>query len=182
MHPLPPDNPWAPPATEVLEAPIEGGVWREGSEVVLLRQAELPPRCVRCNAPVYGRPGRQWLYWHHPGWYLLLVLNLFLYALVAIFVRQSAVIRPGLCPRHRRRRFAAIAGGTLFFVGVLVYAFTRESLDGAVLLGSVFGGFAVLLLSAWLARTVRASKIDHRQIRLKGADPAFLDSLPNDPH
>lgn len=180
MSELPPvENPWAPPVTRSLEAPVEGGVWREGSEVVMLRQAELPKRCVHCNAAVDGWIGKRRIYWHHPGWYALLLLNIVLYALVALFVRQSAVIQPGLCRRHRRRRMAVLLGGTLMLAGLLGFTFVRLTHSGPGLLGGVAASFLVIVLTAWLSRTVRPSLIDHRQIRLKGAGPAFLESLPS---
>ncbi len=175
----PVDNPWAPPVTRTLEAPIEGGVWREGSEVVMLRQAELPKRCVHCNAAVDGRIGKRRIYWHHPGWYALLLLNIVLYALVAIFVRQTAVIQPGLCTQHRRWRIAVLLGGALVLAGLLGLTFVRLTHSGPALLGGVGASVVVIVLTAWLSRTVRPSLINHRRIRLKGAGPAFLDSLPS---
>lgn len=172
-----PENPWTPPATTSLEASIADGVWREGDEVVMLRSAELPLRCIHCNAPVFGRPRRQWLYWHRPGWYLLLVLNFVVYLLVAIVIRESAVIRPGLCRWHRRRRTAALIMGFVALIAMLRVAFSHAG-SVEVLLGGVAIGFLVIVVTAWIARTLRPSRIDGHTIRLKGAGAAFLASLP----
>ena len=57
--PEPDYNPYAAPQSEVVpsrqEPGIEEGAWRDGSLLVVVSQdAELPDRCVKCNAPAGG--------------------------------------------------------------------------------------------------------------------------------
>ncbi|MCU0753638.1 MAG: hypothetical protein MUE46_00745 [Xanthomonadales bacterium] len=180
MRAVPPreDNPWAPPAARELEFLAEGGVWREGEEIVLLRQAALPARCVCCNATVSGPIAKRQLYWHHPGWYLLIPLNLFVYALVAIFVRESAQIAPGRCRTHQWRHLAIRTGGCLVIALVLWLTFTRLVHQPVTLLVGLGLMLAAMILTIVSSRDVYPVRIDHRCIRLKGAGRAFLDSLP----
>lgn len=84
------------------------GLWRDKRAVVLGARAELPDRCVKCNAPGEGRRLKRNLYWHPPAWYLLILVNLLVYAVAALAVRKRATIEVGLCEAHRIRRWMHI--------------------------------------------------------------------------
>ncbi len=49
-------NPYAPPESELKVALEPGGVWRQEKAVVMQRNAELPGRCIQCNA--LAQPGK----------------------------------------------------------------------------------------------------------------------------
>lgn len=176
MTSLPPEDPWAPPNAALMAVPPVEGVWRDGKDIVMRRQAELPWRCVCCNAPVHEPPRRQKLHWHPGHWYLLLILNAVLYLVVAIVVQRSAEIRPALCARHARRRRRALVLGTI----ALVLLASMMTLNPGVewLIGGSLLSLIVILLTASQARRLRPTHIDDQQLRLRGADPRFLDSLP----
>src|SRR5436309_2493776 len=80
----------APPSASMM-------IWRSGPLLVMSQGARLPDRCVKCNAPANGQRLTRKLYWHSPYLYLLILLNLLIYALVAIFVRKKARVEIGLC-------------------------------------------------------------------------------------
>ena len=158
----------------------EAEMWREGKVLVVRRDGDFPHRCIKCNAPSVDPKRRYKLTWHSPWLYLLILLALLIYALVAIFVRKTAVVHVGLCERHQRRVLwgRIIGWGGLALEVVLLWA------GAAYDMTSLFAtGFALLL--PWLIATlilnrlVLAARIDDRYVRLKGCGPEFLRSLPD---
>jgi hypothetical protein len=53
------------PDAEIVQA--TGGTWREGKTLVMWKEAVLPDRCIRCNAPANGRRLIRKLNWHEPA-------------------------------------------------------------------------------------------------------------------
>jgi hypothetical protein len=92
-------------------------MWREGKVLVMRKGGDLPHRCIECNEPSAAPLRRYKLSWHSPWLYLLLLLALLLYAIVAAIVRKTAVVHVGLCELHQRRvvwgRIAELLGGFL---------------------------------------------------------------------
>jgi hypothetical protein len=84
--------------------PAAAMIWRSDKLLVAAPGAELPDRCVKCNAPAGGRRLKRTLYYHHPAIYLLLLCNLIIFAIVALIVRKRAVLQIGLCEHHLARR------------------------------------------------------------------------------
>jgi len=127
--------------------------------------------------PLEPIPSR-WISWHHPGWYFLILLNIVIYAIVAMVIRKRQKIAPGLCSRHRRlRRTFLTIGWVGFFLGfALVPIGLSADAVGLVLLGPL-----VLLVSLIVgilgSRIVYPARITKEEIRLKGCGVAFLDSL-----
>lgn len=158
------------------------GIWRDKSKLVMDKSAALPYRCVKCNQPVSGPLLKRKLTWHHPALYLLILVAILIYAVVAMLVRQTANIEIGLCETHLARRRRAIIitwalivlGIAAFFVAIiaeeLVYA-----LVGVLLLlgGTIYGIFAI--------RTVIPAKIDNRFVWLQGINADYLNELPQWP-
>ena len=52
---MPEFNPYAAPVTDITRPALEGEIWRDGKVLVMTRQAWLPDRCVKCNAPTTYR-------------------------------------------------------------------------------------------------------------------------------
>ncbi|RSZ59361.1 hypothetical protein HF313_02955 [Massilia atriviolacea] len=176
MTPVPP-NVYAAPKSSFQEAPL-AHCWREGDMLVAPAQSRLPLRCVKCNAPAtLDRPRA--FYWNHPGWYLLLLVVV--YVAIALFVRKKAIVSIGLCGRHRRRRRLLSWGGYgLFALGL--YALMSAIDPVRPFLGWVgcLLMLAGILCASIGARLLRVVRITDHEIRFKGCGPAFLDSLP--PH
>ncbi len=155
------------------------GAWRDGKVVVLRAGAGLPSRCVKCNAPADGPTKWRRLYWHHPAIYLLILISILIYAIVALIVRKQAVVNPGLCAAHKRRRLAGILGGwagVVLGLGLLIFGVADDSgwtaLAGvALFFGGLFGGMV-------LAYLVSPARVDKDAVRLRGCGSAFLESLP----
>lgn len=172
-------NPYAPPIghepARVFE-PSGQGFWREGDVLVLLKAGALPDRCIVCNDPAAGFRLKQKLFWHPPLVYVLLVSPL-IYVLVALIVRQSAVVHVGLCSRHRARRRNGI------LIGWLGSALSVAGCSAAIAAdtpAAMLGALAVFLLAVIvgivMSQVVRARKIDTRCAWLR-VGPPFLASI-----
>jgi hypothetical protein len=179
-------NPYAPSRASLTEpvSRADGNtgiaVWRDGDVLIISIGAEMPHRCVKCNGPADQPIKARKVYWHHPVLYLLVLVNIIIYAIVAAVVRKTAFVRAGLCIEHKRRqRIASIfawtgslSGIVLVFLGMgSSWGFWGALLGMLLILGSVIGGLI-------FARIVYAKKIDKSYVRLKGCGTVFLDSLP----
>lgn len=107
--------------------------------------ADLPPRCVKCNAPADISPRRYIFHWHHPAIYLALLMGVLPYLILAIVLRKRSAHVLSLCAWHERRRVrcVAIAMASIvpLLVGVLWIGGASGWLTGA-------GVMAVMLLIA----------------------------------
>ena len=178
------ENPYASPAGDESYYPdtmgqSDGGLSRDGKVLVATKNAVFPDRCVKCNAPANGYRLNRKLYWHHPAYYLIiLVCNILIYVIVALIVRKTAEYRVGVCPVHRSRRRNAILigwGGFLLGVFMFVGAAMQESvifaIAGPVLLvvGIIYGIVGSQFISP--------KRIDANYAWLRGAGSEFLDSI-----
>lgn len=177
-------NPYAPSRASLAGAAAtpakgSGGTWRDGTVLVLVPDATLPHRCVKCNEPAQQPTKSRRVYWHSPWIYLLILLNILIYAVVALIVRRKAVIAPGLCPTHkaRRRIGIAIAWTLLLAGGALLFMGAHDGNPGAGAGGTLLILLAVVVSSS-VTRILRAKRIDARYVRLKGCGTAFLDTMP----
>lgn len=168
------------------------GVWRDGNQLVMCKDAELPARCVKTNEPT-DRTLRRQLYWHPPLLYLMVLClgpGLLIYAIVALIVRKSADIEVGLSPQgFRSRRWGiAIAWFSFFFFGLLGIV-GAENLDEngnrlipvfwlILCFGSIAGWVAGIVVGVVKSRVVSATKITDSYVWLKGIHPDYLASLP----
>jgi hypothetical protein len=160
------------------------GLWRDSTMLVLRKEAELPDRCMACNQPADGRRLKQTFYWHPPAYYLLVLINLIVYVLVAMMVRKSAKLEIGICERHQRQRFrAAIVGWVGTPLGILAIASAGASRSGAPTFLIV--GIGLLLFSLIFAivrrQLVSPKRIDRNFVWLKGVHPDYLTEYPDWP-
>lgn len=182
-------NPYAPPAAQLLPAGPrflnEDGLWREGNLLVMQKGAELPDRCLRCNAPAPGKRLKRTLSWHPGGWYLLVLFNLIIYLVVALCVRHTAKVAAPFCEMHRAKRRRAIAAGWIGSLGGIALAiFGGQAFGGSdsalgicIMLGLVV--FLVSLIGGVIASQYLVPKrIDKHFVWLKKVSPEFLAPLP----
>jgi hypothetical protein len=119
----------------------------------------------------------RWLYWHHSAWYLLVLINVLIYVVVALVVRRRAKVAVGLCSRHRLRRrvFLSIGwGGFAFGLAVIVAALSNS--EGALALG-VLIILVAAIVGIFGSRVTYPSKITKEEVRLSGCGAPFLDSV-----
>ncbi|ATQ73601.1 hypothetical protein CR152_03080 [Massilia violaceinigra] len=168
-------NPYAAPKAAFMDV-ATNRCWREGDILVASRRAHLPPRCITCNKPAIMDTPRAFS-WHHPGWYVL--VPILVYILASMFVRKRATLVIGLCDDHRRRRrnmwLAKYGFFALNIVALINLARNVDPLLGWLAWLLMLCG---LMLASAAQRTLRAVSITEHEIRLKGCGSAFLDSLP----
>lgn len=156
-------------------------LWRKQRLLVMARDAQLPDRCVKCNAPADGFRLTRKLSWH-PTWVVLMVcVNLLIYLIVAMITSRKATVEIGLCQHHReaRRRnlwLAWSAAGSMVLAIVLALAFSKGWL---ALFGLLF--LIAAIVFGLLAQPVTAAFIDHQHVHLRGVKEPFLDGLPEWP-
>lgn len=176
-------NPYAPSAASLAGAAVTpadgGGTWRDGEVLVLSREAWLPPRCVKCNEPAEEPTKTRKVYWHSSWLYLLILLNIVIYAVVAAIVRKRAIVAPGLCTAHKKRRRLGIAiAWALLIAGVALLIMGVANGEAGGIAGGPLLILVAILVSMSTTRILRPKRIDAQYVRLKGCGPAFLDSMP----
>jgi len=153
--------------------------WRSGKILVARDGAALPARCVKCGVDVSSPLISRKVYWHSPWLYLLVLVNIFVYVIVALIVRKQARLEIAVCDSHRSRRRLAIIGGVLGIAGGLALAIT-----GIQNLGPewVLVGFLVVIAGLIVAGRVGAYLVPRRikegVVWVNGAGPDFLAPLP----
>ena len=168
-----PQQPYFPPPTHGLNT-----IWRNNSVLVMTKEALLPNRCIKCNAPADEQLKRK-LTWHHPALYLLALASLLIYIVVALVVRKTATVNVGLCEDHssaRRRNIlitwalglASVAG----FTAAVMFEDGSLAVLGAVLL------LATAIYGIVTLRVVVPTKIDNYFVWLKGINGNYLQEFP----
>ena len=203
-------NPYRPPTSDVVRhAVLEGTVWREGRRLVMERDAELPTRCIRCNAPGDAPLVQLRVRWTIPGLGFLmlgaflalivlasvndtaagavvLALPILLLIVIGLRLTYRTVVEYGLCSTHRRiqRFWRRLAIAALMASIALIYAHIASLPDGSEVV--LTAGLAVLTLGI-LARGIegvrqpRPWRFNGRRIWLTRCGKPFLDSLPPRP-
>jgi hypothetical protein len=176
-------NPYAPSRASLAGAtvapPESGGAWRDGALLILSPDTALPSRCVKCNEPADEPTKNRRIYWHSPWLYLLVLVNILIYAVVALIVRKKAAIAPGLCSAHKKRRRIGIAiAWTLLLAGLAILFMGVARGEAQGVLAGLLVILAAIVVSTSVTRILRAKRIDAKYVRLKGCGAAFLDSMP----
>ena len=176
-------NPYAPSTASLagVDVRVESHrMWRDAKVLVMARDAgDLPNRCVKCNEAADEPTKTRTVYWHHPGFYLVLLINVIAYVIVALIARKTVKISPGLCARHKQRRGLGIAigwgGFLLCFIGAsIAFASDSPGLGSLLVLATLVSIIAGMIMS----RIVYARRIDERYVQLKGCGEPFLAALP----
>jgi hypothetical protein len=162
----------------VYPPPPSGGIWRDKSTLIMEKEALLPDRCVKCNAPANGMRLKRKFSWHHPILYLIICGAALIYLIVALVVSKRATIYLGLCAEHfQRRRKLMMIGFALMLASVLGLV-VGIAYEYPVLM--VLAVVAFLVSVVWLivaARVVTVKKIDDRLVWLNGVNSNYLSQL-----
>ena len=153
-------------------------VWRSNSALVMTKQALLPKRCVKCNAPAQQTLKRK-LRWHHPAIYISILGSLLLYVILSLVLSKSATVHVGLCETHlaaRKRDIIITCFLVLLSLAGFYFAATTEDLTlffvGAIVfLGGVIYGVV-------RTRVVVPQKIDDHHVWLTGVNDNYLRQFP----
>lgn len=159
------------------------GIWRDGNQLVMTKEAQLPFVCIKTNQPADGWLRRK-LYWHNPWIYALILVSIWIYAIVALIVRQKADIQVGLCRERIVRRRWTIAGAwfAVFLGAALIVIGGVTAQDNDLIWLLIIAGLVTILtgaiVGATIARIVAPTRITKQYVWLKGIHPGFLASLP----
>ncbi|TWT38225.1 hypothetical protein KOR34_31940 [Posidoniimonas corsicana] len=179
-----PTNPYASPQAEERQpaSAVESDDRRlavDSKHLIVPFGAQFPDRCVKCNEPALGYKLRRDLAWHSPMIYLLLLLNILIYLVVAMAVRRKATVLVGLCPEHRsRRRWWQVVCTVLGVSAVagLVAAAVLES--GLLAIASVVLFVPTIVAAIITTPVVSAGCITDRHAEVRGCGREFLQALP----
>lgn len=189
--PADPDNPYAPPRSDLqgpAEDPAVAGVWRRGDLLVMEPGAVLPERCIVCNGPADLYHPKN-LYWHHPAINYLMLLNKVLFLVVSLLAKKKVQVDLPLCHCHerRRKRWATVAA-ILIMIGIVVWSASGTQIQnnerGLFELLIMVGGFFVctgLIVLGTGGTPAYAAHIDEDYIWLKKVHDSYLDRLPPAP-
>ena len=160
-------------------APAGAAMWRDKDRLVVSRDAQLPDRCVKCNAPANGNRLIKKMYWHPQVYYLLVCVGFIFYVIAALIVRKQATVVIGLCDTHLKKRKTAILV-TLLLVALMAISFVvgMAANEGALAaLGLVFM-LAAMIYGLATIPMVAPARIDDRYVWLKGITQTYLAGLP----
>lgn len=171
------ENPFSPlpmdPGT-----PPDQPVWLEGGRLWTHDGAVWPCRCAVCGEPTWPeRPLVLHLQWHPRWMYLLFLLSIWIYLIVAVFMRRRLRVTVFLCERHLAARrnghallaLALLGGPALIGLGGNLDQFLLVLLGILLLVGGLMGG-------ALLSRSVRALRIEGGRAWVTAGD-GFLRSV-----
>jgi hypothetical protein len=158
---------------------LSGGTWREGSTLVMAKDASLPDYCVKCDAPANGFRLKRNLSWHHPALFLVVIVATLLYVILAMVLRKRAIVYLGLCRKHneKRRNFLIVGVVTLAVSLALIFGAIAWDYPAVALLG-VAGILASAIWLAFVARVVIVKKIDDQFVWLNGINENYLSRFP----
>jgi len=163
----------------VLPPPPTAGIWRDGTTLVMDKNAMLPDNCVKCNAPANGLRVRKKLAWHHPLLYLLIFGAALFYVILAAALSKRATVEFPLCGNHKsQRKTFLIIGLVLLTLGLIlpILGFANEY-TAIGLVGLLLFFIAVFWL-VFASRVAGVKKIDDRYAWLTGLNREFLDHFP----
>ena len=153
-------------------------IWRNKTVLIMDKQAPLPERCIKCNAPTQHTLKRN-LRWHHPALYLMIFVGFLFYVVLALVMSKTASIYIGLCETHAkaRRRDILITWVLvlLAFVSFYLAAATEEMTSFFVALVILFCAAIYGLVKV---RIVTPRKIDDHYVWLTGISTDYLEQFP----
>ena len=168
-----PEQPYFPPPSHGFDT-----IWRSKALLVMRKEASLPNRCIKCNAPTAERLKRK-LQWHHPALYLLILISILVYAVVAMVVRKTATVDVGLCKEHlESRRLSLIITLLLALVSIASFVAAVQFESGGLFLAAIGLVLAAVIYGIVTLRVVVPTKIDEHLVWLKGINPDYLQEFP----
>jgi hypothetical protein len=166
-----------------------GGQWQDGNVLVTHKEAQFLNCCIKCGQPSDGIVWKKKYYWHHPAFALLVLVQIFLYVIVALIVRKSMTVHLYLCEEHRAKRNRSVMLAWLLslsalggLIGGAIYAGNARSSDawigGVIALVGFVLLIAALVVGFAFAPILKPKKIDKEYAWFKGAGHEYLAQLP----
>jgi drug/metabolite transporter superfamily protein YnfA len=172
LHPAP-----TPPP---LPGAVTPQLWRQGNILLVPSGLPLPDVCVKCAGPTDARRRVVKLLWHEQWIYLLILVAVIVYAVVATILNKKTTLNIGYCARCAARRRNHLLIGWLIVlagVGAIVLAIALD--NGAY---AAFGGLGILVGLIWAivaTPILKPTRIDDwGNAWVKGVHPDFLAQVP----
>jgi hypothetical protein len=169
------------PYASAMVNPVTSDVWREGKSIVARKNSIFPQRCVKCNVPVDEPAKKRTFYWHSGALFLLILVNILLYAIIALIVRKKGIVEYCICPKHRQQRLIGLLVGWICGVGGVATIIAGGINDSGVAMIAGVVVFIIGIIGALRARMLYPTKIDDYFLWLSGGGPEFLQSLSSVP-
>jgi hypothetical protein len=160
---------------------VSDNVWREGKLIVLRQGTPLPKRCLQTNETISGPYKKITLYWHSPWLFFLILVHLIIFIIVALAARKSVTLEIAMGPEMlRRKRRLQILGFVIMLSGMIesMIALSQSEPNGTHILVGVLALIVGLFVAAAGSQTLMVQRMEGNYIWLKGASPAYLNSLP----
>lgn len=170
--------PVGPPPLRTVPEPA-GSAWLEGKDLVIRQGApQLPASCIKCGRPANHRITSK-LYWHSPWAYIAIVLNVLVYAIIALIVRKVITLEVPICDEHRaqRRRFLWLGGALLVAAVVIPVALATADKTAFVPLAITAPAIAAIVFFL-KSRLMIPRYIDAEIAKVRGPCEAFLQQFP----
>ena len=153
-------------------------IWRSKSVLVMTKQAPLPDRCVKCNAPTHHKLKRN-LRWHHPALYILIIGGFLFYVILALVISKTATINVGLCETHAAaRRRDILITWMLVLLSFASFYFAAAAEQMSFLFVGLTLLFCAVIYGIGKARVVAPQKIDEHYVWLTGLNTNYLAQFP----
>jgi hypothetical protein len=156
-------------------------VWREGNRLVVEAGAALPNRCVLCNATATTRTSLRFHWTSQDSIDDAAGLSIMTAPLGVAWTAGSsfASVNVGLCARHRSVRIRRTI--SVWVLSLISVGFFFLPMLGRPFEWGIFAGLFMIPVAyaAFLRRhPLKVVNIVRNQVRITGANEAFLNSLP----
>lgn len=159
------------------------GAWRDGTLLVMRKNAELPYRCIKSNEPAAGWLSRT-LYWHHPALYLLLLLGP-AYLIAMPFFQHSVRFRMALSQQYSHHRFCRLMTSWTMVLGAVALSITAATgltaLSPVLVVVGACGVLPAILFAADVYEPLTPAKMSRNFVWLNGVHRDYLATLPEWP-
>jgi hypothetical protein len=149
-------------------------------------EEDVPDLCMKCGAPAEVRTDKTFA-WYPPWVYVLILVNILVFAIVALVLTKKKRVPVPLCAAHRNhwlwRQLALVGGFVLLVVLIVLFVVVASNTrprGGEDYTGWVCGGgvaaLVVWLIAAAVLQTsaIRPTEITDHSITLTNVSKAFV--------
>jgi len=153
-----------------------------GSCLLVPREYAFPPVCLKTGEEIdLCEPITKKIYWYHPAWLCLLLVNLLIFLIVVGCIQKKAVVTFQLSNkvRSKHRKFLAFIWSS-FLAGLLILvAACFAVVDYSEILALIASLLMVssIITGIVMGRLVKPVRIDERHVWLRYKDPIVLQKI-----
>ena len=173
------ENPYAPPTTQDLLAPTTGLIRIEGKSLVVPKGYIFPAVCLKTGATDDLAPReRRKFSWSNPKLALLILINLFIYAIVAAIVSKRGEVQFQLSRNvARKRRNTVLRNWGLFLLAIGCFVGGGYTGQPMLLCAGAIALLLCVILGFVAARFLWPQKVDATHIWIRGIPENVAEAL-----